>query len=65
METFKYLGLTLSEDGELDTEVTHRVQNGWKNWTRMCGESGDREQEREDPRGSSVYRTLVRPARID
>ena len=64
-ETFKYLGSTLSEDGELDAEVTHRVQNGWKNGKIMCGESYDREHEREYPRGSSVYRTLVRPVRID
>ena len=25
------LGSTLAEDGELDAEVTHRVQSGWKN----------------------------------
>ena len=26
---------TLAEDGELDAEVTHRVQSGWKNWKRV------------------------------
>ena len=31
MKTFKYLGSTLAEDRELDAEVTHRVQSGWKN----------------------------------
>ena len=30
MKAFTYLGL--AEDGELDAEVTHRVQSGWKNW---------------------------------
>ena len=25
----------LAEDGELDAEVTHRVQSGWKNWKRV------------------------------
>ena len=31
VNTFKYLRSTLSEDGELDAEVTHIVQYGWKN----------------------------------
>ena len=35
MKTFTYLGSTLAEDGELDAEVTHRVQSGWKNWKRV------------------------------
>ena len=26
------LVLMQAEDGELDAEVTHRVQSGWKNW---------------------------------
>ena len=26
---------TLAEDGELDAEVTHRMQSGWKNWKRV------------------------------
>ena len=29
VKTFTYLGSTLAEDGELDAEVTHRVQSGW------------------------------------
>ena len=28
VKTFTYLGSTLAEDGELDAEVTHRVQIG-------------------------------------
>ena len=35
VKTFTYLGSTLAEDGELDAEVTHRVQSGWKNWKRV------------------------------
>ena len=31
VKTFTYMGSTLAEDGELDAEVTHRVQSGWKN----------------------------------
>ena len=30
MNTFKYLGATLAENGDLDTEMTHRIQSGWK-----------------------------------
>ena len=51
---------TLSEGEDLDAELTHRVQNGWKNWKRMCGVFGD-ENERENPYGK-LYRTLVGPA---
>ena len=32
LKTFTYLGSTLAKDGELDAEVTHRVQSGWNNW---------------------------------
>ena len=27
----------MTEDGELDAEVTHRVQSGWNNWKRVSG----------------------------
>ena len=37
VKTFTYLGSTLAEDGELDAEVTHRVQSGRKNWKRVSG----------------------------
>ena len=32
VKTFTYLGSTLVDDGELDVEVTRRVQSGWKNY---------------------------------
>ncbi len=35
VNTFKYLGATLAENGDLDTEMTHRIQSGWKNWKRI------------------------------
>ena len=38
VKTFTYLG-----DGELDAEVTHRVQSGWKNWKRVSGPENERE----------------------
>ena len=42
VKTFTYLGSTLAEDGELDAEVTHRVQSGRKNWKRVSGVLCDR-----------------------
>ena len=30
VNTFKYLGATLAENGDLDAEMTHRVQSGWQ-----------------------------------
>ena len=59
MKTFTYLGSTLAEDGELDAEVTHRVQSGWKNWKRV---SGDRRMNVKNK--GKVYITVVRPALI-
>ena len=30
VNTFKYLGATLAENGDMDAEMTHRMQSGWK-----------------------------------
>ena len=30
VNTFKYLGATLAENGDLDAEMTHRIQSGWE-----------------------------------
>ena len=35
VNTFTYMGSTLTGDGELDADVTHRVYSGWKNWKRV------------------------------
>ena len=37
VNTFKYLGATLAENGDLDAEMTHRIQSGWRNWKRVSG----------------------------
>ena len=60
VKTFTYLGSTLAEDGELDAEVTHRVQSGWKNWKRVTGVLCDRRMNVKIK--GKVYRTVVRPA---
>ena len=60
VKTFKYLGSTLVYDGELEAEVTHRVQSGWKNWKRVSGVLNDRKMSMKIK--GKVYRTVVRPA---
>ena len=62
VKTFTYLGSTLAEDGELDAEVTHQVQSGWKNWKRVSGVLCDRRMD-VNIKGK-VYRTVVRPSLI-
>ena len=69
VKTFTYLGSTLSEDGvestlsedgELDAEVTHRVQSVWENWKRVSGELCDRIMNVKIT--GKVYRTVERSA---
>ena len=57
VQTFTYLGSTLAEDGELNAEVTHRVQSGWKNWKRVSGVLCDRRMNVKIK--GKVYRTLM------
>ena len=60
VNTFKYLGATLVENGDLDTEMTHRIQSGWKNWKRISGILCDRRISLRVK--GKVYKTVVRPA---
>ena len=59
VKTFTYLGSTLAEDGELDAEVTHSVQSGWRNWKRVSGVLCDRRMNAMIK--GKVYRTVVKP----
>ena len=42
VNTFTYQGATLAENGDLDADMTHRIQPGWKNWKRISGILCDR-----------------------
>ena len=60
MNTFKYLGATLADNGDLDADMTRIIQSGWTNWKRVS-------RILSDPRislrvKSKVYKTVVRPA---
>ena len=60
VNTFKYLGATLAENGDLDAEMTHRIQAGWQNWKRVSGILCDRRISLRVK--GKVYKTVVRPA---
>ena len=60
VDKLKYLGSTVAEDGNLDAEITNRVQSGWRNWKKMSGVLCDRKISVKVKGG--VYRTVVRPA---
>ena len=55
VKTFTY---NTWEVGELDAEVTHRVQSGWKNWKSVSGVLCDRKMNVKIK--GKVYRTMVR-----
>ena len=60
VNTFKYLGATLAENGDLDAEMTNRIQSGWQNWKRVSGIWCDRRISLRVK--GKVYKTVVRPA---
>ena len=39
---FKYLGSIIQKDGEIDSDVNHRIQAGWLKWRRATGVLCDR-----------------------
>ena len=39
---FKYLGSKVASNGNMDVEIMHRVQKGWRNWGKMTGVLCDR-----------------------
>ena len=50
----------MAEEGELDAQVTHIVQSGWKNWKIVSGVLCDRRMNAKIK--GTMYRTVVRPA---
>jgi len=39
---FKYLGSIIQKDGEIDSDVNHRIQAGWLKWRSATGVLCDR-----------------------
>ena len=52
--------MTLADNGDLDAEMTHRIQSGSKNWKRVSGILCDR-RIRVRVKGK-IYKTVARPA---
>ena len=62
VSAFKYLGSHVSQDGELDIEVRHRIQSGWNSWRKLTGILCDR---RVSVRlKGKIYKTAVRLAML-
>ena len=49
----------MAENADLDAEMTHRIQSGWKNWKRVSGILYDRRISLRVK--GKVYKTVVRP----
>ena len=62
VESFRYLGSVVQNDGELDQEITARIQSGWRNWRRCRGILCDRRMPLKLK--SRIQRQVVRPAMV-
>ena len=60
VNTFKYLGATLAKNGDLDAEMTNRIQSGWRNCKRISGILCDRRISLRVK--GKVYKIVVRPS---
>ena len=58
VNTYKYLGATLADNGDLYEEMTHRIQSGWKHWKRVSGILCDRRISLRV--NGKLYKTVVR-----
>ena len=62
VESFKYLGSVIQNKGDLDEELTRRIQSGWNNWRKCSGVLCDRRMPLKLK--SRVQRQVVRPAML-
>ena len=52
--------ILIADNGDLDAEMTHRIQSGWKNWKRVSGILCDRRISLRVK--GKLYKTFLRPA---
>jgi hypothetical protein len=61
-DTFRYMGLMLQKDGDINEDLSHRIKAGWLKWCQASGVLCD-------PRvplkiKGKFYRTTIRPAML-
>jgi hypothetical protein len=61
-DTFRYLGLMLQKNGDIDKDVSHRIKADWLKWRQTSGVLCD-------PRvplklKGKLYRTTIRPVML-
>ncbi|KAK9098676.1 hypothetical protein Syun_025721 [Stephania yunnanensis] len=59
---FRYLGSIIQNDGNIENDVTHRIQAGWKKWRSAMGVICDRHVPTKLK--GKFYRTAIRPAML-
>lgn len=59
---FKYLGSVITENGDMDEDVAHRVNVAWQKWRSVTGVLCDTRMPVRTK--GKVYKTAVRPAMI-
>ena len=62
VESFKYLGSVVQNTGDLDEELTGRIQSGWNSWRKCSGVLCDRRMPMKLK--SKIQRQVVRPAML-
>ena len=61
-DTFRYLGLMLQSDGEINEDVSHRIRAGWVKWRQASGVLCDRKVPQKLK--GKFYRTAIMPAML-
>ena len=59
---FKYLGSTISSDGDITSDVRTRINAAWAKWRQVTGVLCDRHMP--DRLKAKIYKTVVRPVAL-
>ena len=61
-DTFRYLGLMLQKDGDINEDIRHRISTGWLKWRQASGVLCDRRVPQKLK--GKFYRTAIRAAML-
>jgi hypothetical protein len=61
-DTFRYLGLMLQKNGDIDEDVSHRIKAGWLKWRQASGVLCDLRVPLKLK--CKFYRTVIRPVML-